>query len=385
MAAMAAEIAVIAMAEAKMINFFMNTFLSGLDRRSQTQQSGLLRQVYCHAEIEYSLVTQGSLVAAVRLKITAPVHADHFQREPVAVHCYQHVMISALARLIRRFGDAVERDFLVWVVFDVIARVGITGINVERRAASASDDLIEPVWAGLVYVMLHPMLEEMFVAREVDSDVMFVKERHVFLPDDRGRRFDLRPAVRPRREGRMMAVNDHIPIPVAIEPFELRFDPLELFFVARDVRIEGDEKGIAVAERKSGIAGQPPRRTFWRDQLGVRRKEVFQSGLPFRIVMRLGAGDVVIADGEEIRHVAFLRQPVDQVHKARVPLPPDRAVGYSVSGLNHETNRKGRLFHLFDRGDCGVDDQRMFVLRLEAVTPPARVSVDDEGETIDAG
>src|SRR5215468_12689714 len=104
---MAAEIAAMATAEAKMINLFMNTFLSGLDRRRQTQRSGSLRQVYLHAQIEYSLVTQVGLVAAVRLKITAPIHADHFQREPVSVHCYQHVMISALARLVGGFGDAV--------------------------------------------------------------------------------------------------------------------------------------------------------------------------------------------------------------------------------------------------------------------------------------
>src|SRR5215467_5797067 len=103
--------------------------------------------------------------------------------------------------------------------------------------------------------MLHPMLEDMVVACEVNSDVISAKERHVFLPDDRALLFDLRPAMMPRSEGRMMAINDHITIPVAIKPFELRFDPLELFFVARDVRVECDEKGVAVAKRKSGIAG----------------------------------------------------------------------------------------------------------------------------------
>jgi hypothetical protein len=62
-------------------------------------------------------------------------------------------MISAHARLIRRFGDAVERDLLVGVVLDVLARIRVAGVDVKRRAASASDDLIEPVWAGLVYIM----------------------------------------------------------------------------------------------------------------------------------------------------------------------------------------------------------------------------------------
>src|SRR5262249_26570190 len=131
------------------------------------------------SQIENSLVTQVSLVASVRLKITAPIHADHFQRESFAVHRYQYVMISAHARLVRRLGDAVKSNLLAFVLLDVIACIGIAGINVKRRAASTRDDLIEPMLPGLVYVMLHPMLEEMFVAREVDSDLMSMKERHV--------------------------------------------------------------------------------------------------------------------------------------------------------------------------------------------------------------
>src|SRR5262245_10146259 len=101
--------------------------------------------------------------------------------------------------------------------------------------------------------------------------------------------------------------------------------------------------------------------------------------------MRSGARQVVVARREEIRHAAFLRQPVDQINIAHVPLPPDRAVGHSVSGLNHEANREGSLFEPLDRGDRGVDDQRVLVLKLEPVATTSRVSVYDEGETIDAG
>src|SRR2546426_12825298 len=101
-------------------------------------------------------------------------------------------MTSALARLVRRFGDAVERDLLNLAGLDVIARVGVAGICVKRRAASAREDLIEPVFAQFIFVTLDPMLEEMFVAHEENSDVMFAEERHVSLPDDRGRPFDLR-------------------------------------------------------------------------------------------------------------------------------------------------------------------------------------------------
>src|SRR5262249_20830107 len=67
------------------------------------------------------------------------------------------------------------------------------------------------------------------------------------------------------------------------------------------------------------------------------------------------------------------------------PLPPDRAVGHSISGLNHEANRVRSIFESFDRGERGVNDQRVFVLKLEPVAPPARVAVDDEGEPVDAG
>ncbi len=77
-----------------------------------------------------SLITQIRFVAAVWLKIAPPIHADHFQRDSVAVHLYQHVMISALARLVRRLGDAIERDLLVGVVLDVVARVGTAGVSV---------------------------------------------------------------------------------------------------------------------------------------------------------------------------------------------------------------------------------------------------------------
>src|SRR5262249_34774436 len=67
------------------------------------------------------------------------------------------------------------------------------------------------------------------------------------------------------------------------------------------------------------------------------------------------------------------------------PLPPDRAVDHSISGLNHEANRVRSIFESFDRGERGVNDQRVFVLKLEPVAPPARVAVDDEGEPVDAG
>src|SRR5215468_6421313 len=183
----------------------------------------------------------------------------------------------------------------------------------------------------------------------------------------------------------MMTVNNHVPVAVAIQPFELRLGPLILFVVSCDVGIERDDKNIAVAEREDRIARQTPRRSFGRDQLGVGRKEVLQPRLPARVAVRRGARQVVVARREEIRHAAFLRQAIDQINIARVPLPPDLAVGHTVSGLNHESNREGGLFELLDRGDRGVDDQRVLVLKLEPVAPPARVAVDYKGETIYAG
>src|SRR5262249_21105866 len=87
----------------------------------------------------------------------------------------------------------------------------------------------------------------------------------------------------------------------------------------------------------------------------------------------------------EIRHVAFLRQPVDQINITRVPLPPDRAIGHSVPGLNHEPDWEGSLLEFFNCGDRGVDDHRMLVLKLETIATSARVAVNNEGKPIDAG
>src|SRR5262245_33213556 len=142
-------------------------------------------------------VTQIRLIAPIRLKIAPPIHADHFQRDSVAVHLYQDVMISALSRFIRRFGDAVERDLLGLAGFDVIARVRVTGVRVKRRAASARNDVIETVFARLVFVTLHPMLEGVVVAGEYYPDVMLAEHRHVPLPQDGSLRFHLRAAVWP--------------------------------------------------------------------------------------------------------------------------------------------------------------------------------------------
>src|SRR5262245_32728255 len=142
---------------------------------------------------------------------------------------------------------------------------------------------------------------------------------------------------------------------------------------------------MAVAEREHGIACKTPWRTLRRNQFGVGRKEVFQPRLPARIAVRRGARNVVIARREEIGNAAFLRQPIDQVNEARVPLPPDPAAGHSVSGLDYETNREGGLLKLFDRSERRVDDQRVLVLKLESVATPARVAVDDEGEPVDPG
>src|SRR5215470_8366812 len=139
----------------------------------------------------------------------------------------------------------------------------------------------------------------------------------------------------------MMTVNNYVPVAVAIQPFELRLGPLILLVVSGDVGIERDDEHIAVAEREDRVARQPPRRSFGRDQLGVGRKEVLQPRLPARVVVRRGARQVVVARSEEIRSAAVRRPPVEQINIARVPPPPERAGGYTSSGLNQEANREG--------------------------------------------
>src|SRR5262245_39539029 len=177
---------------------------AGSDAYPGLRQSryGFQRAFICTAFIIISmdapirlLVNQIRLIAAVWLKIAPPINSDHFQRDSVAVHLYQDVMISALSRFIRRFGDAVESDLLGLAGFDVIARVGVAGVRVKRRAASASNDVIEPVFARLVFVTLHPMLERVVVAGKDYPDVMLAEHRHVPLPQDGCLRFHLRAAV----------------------------------------------------------------------------------------------------------------------------------------------------------------------------------------------
>src|SRR5262249_42949237 len=112
-------------------------------------------------------------------------------------------MISAAARFSRRFDDTVERKLLGGVVFDILPRVWIAGINIERRPAAACDDLIEPVFSRLIFITLHPMLKQVLVASKEKPYVMFVKERHVPLPDCSCRMFDMRSAMRTGGEGWM--------------------------------------------------------------------------------------------------------------------------------------------------------------------------------------
>ena len=80
-----------------------------------------------------------------------------------------------------------------------------------------------------------------------------------------------------------MGVSNDVGEARAIESIKLAFDPIELFIVARNIRVEADHERVAVSKRKHGIARQPARRTVGRQQFGIHRVKVPQPDLPLRV------------------------------------------------------------------------------------------------------
>src|SRR5829696_4748731 len=78
--------------------------------------------------------------------------------------------------------------------------------------------------------------------------VMFAKQRHVPLPDDRRLCLDDRSAMWSRRKGWMMADNHDVYVAPPIETFELLSNPVELRGVVSDDRIEEQHERVAVPD-----------------------------------------------------------------------------------------------------------------------------------------
>jgi hypothetical protein len=150
--------------------------------------------------------------------------------------------------------------------------------------------------------------------------VIRVEERHITLAkDDRGR-LNARASVRPRRKWCLMAEDDHVYVPLAVQTFELSLYPLELLFIASDVGIEGDHECVAITERVCGIAGHAARRAIGRNKPRDGVEIVSQGRLAFGRVGSGGTGDVVIARREKIRDATFGGETIDERHEAGVPL-----------------------------------------------------------------
>ena len=130
----------------------------------------------------------------------------------------------------------------------------------------------------------------------------------------------------------MMAIGDHIHITIAIETFQLAFDPVQLLIIRSNIGIKRDDKSVAIAKRISWITRQSPRCTIRRNKLRDSCKIITQAILPAGIIELRCRRDIVVAGCEKIRDAAFGGQAIDQIHKTRIPLPGLAAVNNGVTG-----------------------------------------------------
>ena len=135
---------------------------------------------------------------------------------------------------------------------------------------------------------------------------------------------------------------------------------------------------FAVAEAVRRVPGEAVRRSFGRDQTRVRSEIVAKAGDALGIRQIGVAPDVVIADGQEVRNPAVLRETIDQRDVADAELSRDAAVLNGVAALQHEADRVRRVGGCLDRPEHRFDDERMLGLELDAVVTAACVAVRDE-------
>ena len=119
----------------------------------------------------------------------------------------------------------------------------------------------------------------------------------------------------------MVKEHDHVPIPASVEMLELIGHPRELDRIICDVRVQRDEKAVSIAKRVCRVAVQPPRRSFWWNQLRNRGQRVAQS---LRASIFAAGVDIVIASRQVIRNIGGLREPFDEAIQTIAPI--DKAV-----------------------------------------------------------
>src|ERR1044071_5413741 len=136
----------------------------------------------------------------------------------------------------------------------VFAEGWFANVRVQRRATSAAHDLVQSMRAARVGVALDPMLEEMLVPGDEQSHMMLAKHRHPLRSQRESLRLDVCSTVRSGGEHRVMKKQRDVWISAAIEPRELRLDPVKLDLVVGNIRVEGDEKCITESERVCWIS-----------------------------------------------------------------------------------------------------------------------------------
>ena len=92
------------------------------------------------------------------------------------------------------------------------------------------------------------------------------------------------------------------------------------------------------------------------------------------------SADIMVPDGEKIRHLSVVNQPFDQRIETHVPLVAVLAGDDRISGLHDEPHGKSRPLLVGNRGEDAIDDVSMGGLNRHAVGRTSRVAVGNEGK-----
>ena len=173
-------------------------------------------------------------VTAIR-RNPAPIYAGYLQPYSIAFHLRQQEMIGVVAGVRSWSYEMIEGHLLCGVYPQILTQVWFAAVRIQRRPAPTGNDVIEPVLVPIMLVALDPVLEQVLVSAEENGGVMTAKQRHVSSTQGGRRRFDYCAPVRSGGERRMMKEGDDVLISLAIEAFQLRLYPFELFVVVRNV------------------------------------------------------------------------------------------------------------------------------------------------------
>lgn len=116
-----------------------------------------------------------------------------------------------------------------------------------------------------------------------------------------------------------MTKHDHVYIPFLVDTFQLALYPRKLLLIARNVRIETDDKRVPIGKRKHWVPREPVGRTIRRNQRRYRVQVVLKWLLAIRSVHRRGMRNVMIAGREKVGDATLRRQAIDQGRETDIP------------------------------------------------------------------